>query len=225
VNIKSIILIACTVLPAAASIISTTGDVTDLSSPPASVQFNQLQSNTQVFAFQEQSDFTLPLILPVDVTAPGTYSKLSDIPLPSVISAGSVVNSYYLSADPDLPVLPLGFALFSGSVTFSPVESVLGIEFLEPSLLLGSLEVGASGTAYPPPPLGYGLELGNDSFTISADRSTVNLNWITGGGDDTGGVDQIRIITEATAVPEPGSIFLMIGGACFLALSRVKFRR
>jgi hypothetical protein len=235
VNLKSIIsLIACTIsaLPAAASIISTTGDVTYLPSPPASVQFNQLESNSQVFAFQEQADFTLPSLLPVDATDPGTYSKLSDIPLPSVIPGGTVVNSYYLSADPDLPLLSLGYALFSGSLTFSPGESIVGIEFLEPSLILGELEVGASGTAYPPPPVGFGLELsnlvvlaGNDSFTISGDRRTLSLDWITGGGSDTGGVDQIRIITEVAAVPEPGSIFLLIGGACCLALARIKFSR
>jgi hypothetical protein len=207
-----------------ASIISTTG-VTVLSTPPASVQLNQLQSNTDVYAFQEQNSFDLSLPLLVDVTDPGLYDSLSDIPLlPGHIAAGTTINSYYLTADPDLRLLTLDFVLFSGrSITFSPGETVIGIQFLEPSLLLGALEVGASGTAYPPLPVGYGLELtnllidpANDSFSLSADRSTVSLDLITGGGLDTGGVDQIRIITSIAPVPEPGTYLLMLSGACLI---------
>jgi hypothetical protein len=212
-------------LPASASMVSTSSDVTVLSSPPPSVQQNQLQSNTDVFFFQERNAFTLPLPLAVDTATPGTYGKGGVIPLPSDISAGTTVNSYYLSANPDLPVLPLGYALYSGSVTFGPGEKVIGLEFLDASLLLGAAEVGAPGTAYPPPPLGYGLEPGDDSVRLSADRGTVNFSFITGNGDDTGGEDQIRIITAVNAVtpaPEPANIVLMMSGTCCLVLARRK---
>jgi hypothetical protein len=120
-------------------------------------------------------------------------------------------------------VFPIGgYDLYSGSVTFGPGEKVIGLEFLDGSLLLGDFEVGAPGTAYAPPPLGFGLELADDSVTLSADRSTVSFSLLTGNGDDTGGEDQIRIITAVNTVPEPASIVLMMSGACFLALVRRK---
>jgi hypothetical protein len=220
-------LLCCSfVLPVSASIISLSG-VTVLPSPPASVQLDQLQSNTTVYAFQERNGSTLGAPLLVDVSAPGSYNNLSDIPLPSSIPAGTVVNSYYLSADPDLALLPFKAVSFPGlAVTFSPGETVIGIQFLEPSLLLGSVALGAPGTAYPPPPVGYGLELttagvftDKDTFSLSADRRTVSLNLITGSGTDTGGVDQVRIITSVAPVPEPGTVFLLLSGASCLAFA------
>jgi hypothetical protein len=223
-NIMKILIFLAICASSYASIITTAG-VTVLPAPPASVQLNQLQSNTDIFAFQENSNLDLSAPLLVDVTAPGLYDSLSDIPLlPSTIAAGTRVNTYYLSADPDLNLISLDFVLFSGrSVTFSPGETVIGIQFLEPTLLLGELAVGAPGTAYPPLPVGFGLELtnllvdpANDSFSLSADRSTVGLDLITGGGLDTGGVDQIRIITSVAPAPEPGTILLMLLGACLL---------
>src|SRR3712207_5120612 len=99
-------------MPATAAIISTSAGVTVLAAPPPSVKLNQLEGNTDIFAFQEHQNYTLPVPLPVDITQPGTYDDVTDILLPSPIPAGTVVNAYFLHADPDLRLVTTGCVLY-----------------------------------------------------------------------------------------------------------------
>jgi hypothetical protein len=215
---------------------STSAGVTVLGSPPPSVQFNQLESNTDIFAFQERAGYTLPVPVLVDVTDPGTYDQVSDVPLiPSTIPAGTTVNSYLLHADPDLRLVSTDFVVYSNrSVTFDANEVVIGIQLRTDTLLLMHPVLGAPGTAYPPPSVTFGLELtdliilpGDDSLTLSADRRTVTVNLITGSGADTGGMDQVRILTQTLAqpIPEPSTFAFMAAGAvAFIAARRRRCR-
>jgi hypothetical protein len=213
-----------------AGILTTSAGVVVLGSPPPSVELNQLESNTDIFVFQERANFTLPAPLPVDVTLPGTYDELSDAPPPpSFLPPGMVVNSYFVHADADLPLLSTGFVTYPNrSITFDPTEVVIGIQFRNLTLILSHPLIGAPGTAYPPPPLSSGLNLADifilptdDSFILSADRRTVTFNLAVGSGIDGGGVDQARIITQT--IPEPSS--LALGGLGLLLLAGARHLR
>ena len=71
--------------------------MTKIAAPP-SVMINALESDTTMFAFDEQQKVTLASGLAVDITSPGTYDDSSDL-TPATIPAGTVVNSDFVNAD------------------------------------------------------------------------------------------------------------------------------
>jgi hypothetical protein len=135
--------------PATAGIVSTTGQVDLLSSPPASVKPGQLQSNTDIFAFTEQTDIKLSSAVNVDITSPGTYTTDASL-TPGTISAGTSVASYFLHSDPQN-----NDSIYDGSVTFS--TPILGVIVLSGTLSNSDVQLGATGTAYPIADTGRGL--------------------------------------------------------------------
>jgi hypothetical protein len=194
--------------PATADLISTTGQIDVLSSPPASVQRGQLQSNTNIFAFNEQARLTLSTAVSVDITSPGTYTTVASL-TPGTISAGTQVSSYFLHSDP-----VNNNAMFDGSVTFS--TPILGVIVLSGTLSSSDAQLGATGTTYPTNDSGRGLELtaGQDFVTLSSNLRTLTVHFFTHDN-----VDEVRIIT---AVPEPSSLVLAAGcGLLALAVARV----
>jgi hypothetical protein len=193
--------------PASAGIIHTTGQVDLLSSPPASVKAGKLQSNTDAFAFTEQTGLTLKTAVNVDITSPGTYKSVASL-TPGTIAAGTPVESYFLHSDP-----PNNNSMYDGSVTFS--TPILGLIVLSATLSSSDAQLGATGTAYPSNDTGRGLELtnGQDFVTLSSDRETLTFHFFTHDN-----VDQVRILT---AVPEPSSIALAGCGLILLAVARV----
>jgi hypothetical protein len=200
--------------PATAGIIGTTGQVDLLSSPPASVKRGQLQSNTDVFAFTEQTDLTLSTAVKVDITSAGTYKTDASL-TPGTISAGTEVESYFLHADPQN-----NDSKFDGSVTFS--TPILGVIVLSATLSASDAQLGALGTVYPKGDTGRGLELtsGQDFVTLSSNLETLTFHFFTHDN-----VDQVRILT---AVPEPSTFVLAGCGLVVLAVafgSRVRGRR
>jgi hypothetical protein len=103
---------------------------------------------------------------------------------------------------------------YSGTITFD--TNVLGIALLD-ATLAGSNFLGAPGTLYSTS--GQGFELGlPDTVTLSADRRTVTiLNFANTASDD------LRIITAVTAaVPEPGTLSLMMIGVVGFVASRLR---
>jgi hypothetical protein len=177
-----------------------------LSTPPPSVQWNQLESNTDIFAFKEVSNVMLPVPLLVDVTKPGTYATEADL-TPGFISAGTVVNSYLVHSDPNEPLLPdVLVPYLNRLLTFN--EQIVGLMFLDTTLQASNLFLAAPGTAYPPPQLDWGLKLNIDDGPIIWSGSNVTWNTHTGSGADGGGEDDIRVITVAAPVPEPGTLWL-----------------
>lgn len=141
--------------------------------------------------------------------ASGTYTTVGGL-TPGLISMGTRIDSYYLHAD--RVGTPAAFLGFSGSIEFD--TDILGVA-AQLSVLDGTRFLGAAGTNY----VGIGgLELSNqDRFTISADRRTLTFAFsISSGSDD------LRIITAATAVPEPGTVGLVFTMLGALALVRRK---
>jgi hypothetical protein len=192
--------------PATAGIVSVTGQIDLLSSPPASVKSGQLQSNADIFAFNEHTSVTLSSALSVDITTPGTYTTDASL-TPGTIKVGTAVESDFLHADP-----VNNNSMFDGSVTFS--TPILGVIVLSATLSNSDAQLGATGTAYPTGDADRGLELtsGQDFVTLSSDLKTLTVHFFTHGN-----VDEVRIIT---AVPEPSGFVLAACGIVVLAAAR-----
>ncbi len=195
-------------LVASVSGVSSSGAVQLIPAPP-SVQQGALESDTQIRFFSERRGVALSNGVGVDANAPGTYSSLAAL-TPGTVSAGTIVDSYYLHADP----VGVGSVvqLQAGSVTFS--TDVLGLIVLDPGLTASDAALGAPGTLYPPG--GRALEVGNptDTAILSADRRTVTLHL-----SNTGATDDVRVITAAN----PNASFGQITSAPFSAAAGTGF--
>jgi hypothetical protein len=219
--------LVCIVFSAnASSLVATSGQVTFLSSPPASVASGGLQSNTTAYVFEE-SELTLTSPVDVDITTPGTYTTVASL-TPGTIGAGTDVEVYMLESQPSsVPASPNDYQTYEGSLTFD--TPVLGIIVETASLNNTDATLGAPGTVYPPPSDIYsGLDLntpgcsgstcGNDGVVLSINGNTVDFGFVTNYSED-----EIRIITAAT--PEPSGIaFTFLALLPLLALKSVRSR-
>ena len=197
---------------AKAGIISTTGDIDALASPPPSVQLGRRRSDTELFTFQESSNLTLSRNVRVDITSAGTYQSDSSL-TPASISEGTVVDSYFLHSEPlNQP------KVYTGSITFS--TPVLGVIVLSAGLDSTDALLGAPGTLYPGGLLARGLELSptEDFVTLSSDLKTLSVQFTTHDA-----VDEVRILTAA--VPEPATLILAVPAILALPLLRRFVRR
>jgi hypothetical protein len=162
--------------------------------PPPSVQLDALESNQNAFFFAERVSFVLPSTIAVDASSPGTYNSVGSL-TPGIIPAGTVVDSFFLHAD---PFDPNNGVFYSGTVSF--LNPILGVIALSAGLDQTDAILGAPGTLYPVPgnELVRGFELGfPDLFVVSADRKTLSFSNAAGGADD-----QLRIVTAASP-PQP----------------------
>jgi hypothetical protein len=181
-------------LPAAAVITGTTGAVVKIA-PPASVEFEALTSDTEIFAFDEQQGVTLPANLAVDITQPGTYDDTGDL-TPGSIAGGTVVNSHMLHAD---NVGSGGGPIkISGTATFD--SDILGIAVHSGNLDASDF-LGAPGTIYPTGKFQRDLELDNQNDVViwQVDNRTVFFQ-----ANTIAHVDQIRVVTEKEEPPPGG---------------------
>jgi sugar lactone lactonase YvrE len=158
--------------------------------PPPSVQLDGLESNQSAFFFAERVSFVLPSAIAVDASSPGTYNSFGSL-TPGIIPAGTVVDSFFLHAD---PFDPNNGVFYSGSLSFD--NPILGVIALSGGLDQTDAILGAPGTLYPIPGSepARGFELGSpDMFVISADRKTLTFSNAAAGADD-----QLRIVTAAS---------------------------
>lgn len=196
-----------------AAIVSVSGDMTQISSP-ASVEPGMLESSSTIWAFDEQQRYTLTDNLFVDELA-GTSAA-------GVISAGTVVNSYFLHADPlGDSTEPADVVSMTGTITFD--SRILGIIWsgtpctnCPPSdmYLDASDYLGALGTSYPTYDLGRGYEI--DSFYagngtqdfVSISEDGYSLTMVSSAALPLRS-DQLRVVT---AVPLPLPVYLFGSG-------------
>ena len=212
-------LLALTVFPAYGSIILFSG-VTGVSAP-SSVQIGEtdLQSATTAFVFAEEQNVSLTSSLYAGIVTPGTWVCCTGFNV-GPVTAPALIDSYYL-----LTSAPTGSGItdFTGSITFSPGERVVGIIVGYQVLASTNSMFGAPGTLYPVSNGPFftlnGLDPG-DSVTLSSNLQTVSFDFQTGGG----GIDSIRILTET---PEPPDYVLFGSGLMVLGLfgRRIKLRR
>jgi hypothetical protein len=169
------------------------GQITLLPTAPASVREGALESNTTMFAFDEQQGATLANSVSVDITVPGTYDDSANL-TSGTIAAGTVVNSHLIHAD---RLDGGGHVMYEGTLHVD--SNILGIAILRPSLDATDI-LGVPGTSYPTGVTVRRLNLDEqDDFVIEqTDRRTVTVK-----SDLLGAFDQVRIITESrdTAAP------------------------
>ncbi|QDV91745.1 hypothetical protein RAS2_28500 [Phycisphaerae bacterium RAS2] len=182
-----------TILSAAASaragIIGVSGGMQQIAAP-GSVVTGELESDASIFVFAERSGFTLPQIVNVSISQPGTSPGPSGRNLsPATIPAGTQINTYYIHYDK----IGTGQARSAtGSITFD--EEILGLIIGGAGLLGTNALIGLPSTAYPPGQDHQSTELGDgSSVTLSADRRTVSVTLRV-----TCCADNIRVITAAS---------------------------
>jgi YD repeat-containing protein len=199
-------------------------DITDLTTtvdafviaPPASVVSGAIEGNRQIRVFTERTNFVLPVDIAVDVSQPtGRIDDPTDL-TPSVIPAGTVVNSYFVHFDPI--GAPAFVQVARGDVIFD--QEVLGAIVLTAGLDATDAVLGAVGTTYPTgDTLAFrGLELslfGGDIVGLNIDRRTFNLfnlNLVQAR------LEQLRILTVGAPPPTgPGDFIAPPGDFSTLA--------
>jgi hypothetical protein len=201
---------------------------------PTSLEINVNEDNDDIFLFKEQENFALLNNLDVDY--------LSSTAASGAISAGTNINSFFLSFDAVGKETDSNTPSYNGKGTYTFDTEILGIiwggarppaQTASSGLLDKSDSIlGVAGTTYltydasalvtKDGVLGRGLEL--DGSTYSLNQTTDGFK-VTGRTLDitlwakAGYTDQLRVIT---AVPEPSTLVLF-GAAvlCLLNLRRV----
>lgn len=207
------------IVPAYASVIVGAG-VTEIS-PPPSVMPGQLLSDSTIYLFNEQVDLTLASAVSVGISEPGTYIVGTSTFSPITIAAGVTVNSYLLRASAATNPPGQGYRDFTGTVSFSNGEKIIGIIIGYANLAATDAMLGAPGTSYPPSSYTAGGLENNDEVILSANDESVFVNFHVNA--DTEGMDMIRILT---ATPEPADFLLMGSGLAVIGfLKRKTLRR
>lgn len=187
-----------------AEIASTAGAMTEIA-PPASVVVGALESSSTIYVFEEGVS-TVPLTpdLFFDHIGPGSFEGTP--PPFFLMPKGATLHSYLVHFD------PVGTALTSltGSITFEPGESIVGIQAHTPDIYSTDGFFGAAGVTYPAS--GTDLTRGFDTFVTIDDTGSVafDLNTVTFMLAAELGVDEARIFT--VIVPEPSSFALVLVG-------------
>src|SRR5579864_385741 len=83
--------------------------------PPGSTAEGTVESNTDIFIFQERSGFVLPSPVAVDSTTAGSFAVPGDL-TPGTIAPGTRVDSYYMFSNPESAP---GSETYSGTFTFA----------------------------------------------------------------------------------------------------------
>ncbi len=181
---------------ARATIVGVDGQIVQLPTPPASVLFDGLSSDTTMFAFDEQQHVVLAAPLAVDFTQPGTYKLDTDLQ-PSQIPAGTVVNSQFVSSNETTKPCNICARQFEGTIHTD--SDILGVILLSRSLDASDF-LGAAGTLYPTGLPGRKLELNEnqqDMVIEEVDRHTLVIH----SEIRLQAADQIRVITQGDRAP------------------------
>jgi hypothetical protein len=174
-----------------ATIVSTTGQITIMGAP-GSVELDELESDSTMFAFDERQCVTLLAPLKVNISLPGTYG--AGIALtPATIPAGTRVSSHLVLADRGSSVAKIEL---QGTLTTD--APILGLITTNGSL--GSSDfLGAIGTVYPTGSVGRAMTWNQgDWVTLDAGLHSATIHVI-----NSLHADQVRVITGC-ALPQTG---------------------
>ena len=163
---------------ATAAIVATVPAFVQLTPAPASVVLGALQSNANLFAFDERQCFTLPFNLPTDS---------------GFVPAGTLMSSHFLHGDPVTTLTLDGRVRFNGPI-LGVISSDAGLDFSD-------APCGAPGTTYPTGTVFRGLEAGTlDAYAIIAGGFGIQERM-----DVPSFFDQTRVITRCCPGGCPGA--------------------
>ncbi len=205
-------LLCSLVLPAYGSVIPVSG-VSGAVAPP-SVSTGQMLSDTTMYVFNEQIGVTLASALNVGIVSPGSWFCCSGFP-GGTIAAGTTVDSYLLRAAPVTDDPSLGYRDFTGTISFSPGETIVGIILGYANVAGTDALLGAPGTIYPAASLQLGGLENGDTVVLGNNLQSIYVNFHVDAG--AGGMDMIRIMTTT---PEPADFVLIGSGLAVLGLLR-----
>ena len=194
----------------ASATVVTTGQLAVPVTIPTSLALGAYESSSQFWVIPELTGIVLPVGFPGGAGLPA-------------IRAGTKIDVYLVHADPTQPTT------FAGTATFA--EVILGFYPGSAAMNAGDSLVtsfGSSISTYPTGTANRGLEvpgptclpgqcfdqyaLGNGNHTISLDLHTSNVN-----------MDEARIIVAA-AIPEPGSLTLILVPSAIFTATRLRRR-
>lgn len=172
---------------------------TTLIAQPGDAQLNVLTSSTTTFVWNEAQNYTLTSALRVNASAPGTYNSGASL-VNSFISAGTTISSHYIHFDSPASTSGAiqGRVRFDQKIIGVIVVNAAGQRDLDDSDYLGAPTLFTSGVN------ARGMEMVNDSFTISASGLVLDFSMTI----STPG-DYVRVIT----IPGVGTLSLAGVGA------------
>ena len=201
---------------ASAAIQSLSGAIQQIA-PPFSVQENAVENNAAARIFAEQQGVILAAPLAVNISTSGVFDHATKL-TPAAIPAGAKVNSYFFHADTN------NNELLSGAIVFD--EPVLGI-ILGPSESQASHSiVGLSSVVYPATSTSEAaraaleLKIGEEHVQLDMTTNTISFLVVRDIFFTSNIYDNFRIVTAATAVPEPTALALAGCGLAIMVAQR-----
>jgi hypothetical protein len=156
--------------------------------PPPSVQPGDLEDDTLMFLFGENS-VLLENDLGIDISVPGTYAVPADL-TPAVIPAGSEISSIFLHFDPagnSAEKVRLDATIELAVPVIGMILSSTGLDSTD-DLLGPATTLYPTGTTFRQTET---VSFPNEDFvTLSADRMTVTVSFLA----QRGGIDSLRIL-------------------------------
>lgn len=164
--------------------------------------------------FAEQQSFQIATDVTLDLTNTGLVTAPSGATAGG-LSAGTMFDSYFLHYD----IFQNGFGTATGSITFG--SAIIGLQFRDRTLDKAHAFVGQAGVTYQTSSKLDGTldSSGQDFVQISADRRTLTFQLAVQPH-----VDTLRIFTDVTPVPAPGSMLLYGLGMAGVAGVRLRSR-
>ncbi|MCA9267022.1 MAG: DUF1559 domain-containing protein [Planctomycetales bacterium] len=162
-------------------------DGTGLAPMPGSVVFNAEENSEAIRIFVEQSNYTLPGNVNVDISKPGYYTSFPDPASKKTIMAGTKVDIYFLHFD---PVGSENSYVYEQSFFVS--RPILGVICTTSNLDSSDPICGSDGTTYPTGQNARGFENGAEQITLPDDMTGFIANQF----HSTFPGEQVRILTE-----------------------------
>jgi hypothetical protein len=198
-----------------------TGDI-ELVSLPLDLSLDQYESEEKIRLMLESTAVTLAAPLQVDRVSVGTVDDAGDIEA-ATLPAGTVIRESWLvhydrTGNPTNPLVLAGSLVFDG-----PILGVIFTGAFYGSNSLGASDgvLGQATTLYATESL-RGIEFPQtfgvlDTFTISADRRTLDLSLT-----NRTVLDELRVLVGAdeAAVPEPAAAVLVLAAGLLLTQRR-----
>ena len=209
-------------IPAHATLVGTSYQVGEIHAPPATVLPGQFTNNNFIILFQECDGLVLLKPLAMAATTQNvTYTSKAQL-TPSLVPAGTKINSWYAHAD----ITNAKVKFPTQFISFSQEEVILGLIVQTATIERSSPIVGATTTKYDTSQPSIGLHFaptGKDTigmvpFSTTSPANTVNMSEIVTNAAPT----DFRIITEIVTLPA-ASHGVLLGSLAGLAVLGIVF--